>query len=96
MEYWRGLMSWPIEGDWGCPICEADTWLEWGLVNGQCRCTICHTEYMMREGDERVTTPICQLKPEYIEPAKRGYNKFKKPIDTFTDKDWNELFKEPR
>lgn len=93
MEYWKGVMNAPIDQDWKCQTCNQDAiYLEWGLINGQCRCSCCHTEYMMRDEQNWTTTPICQLKDDYQIPAKMGYEYFHKPINEFTDNDWDTAF----
>lgn len=92
MNYWRGFMDWPIDRDWVCETCGEYAGLIWGIVHARCRCDRCHTEYQMRdEQGDIVTKPISQLKPEYKEAAKRGWEKFKKPIDEFTDDEWESL-----
>lgn len=84
MEYWTGIMNAPLDGDWKCATC-GDRYLIWGLVNGQCRCETCHTEYMMRNGDKYVTTPILMLKEEYRQPIKQVWDKYHVPISQMTD-----------
>ncbi len=78
--YWEGRMSWPLDNEWVCPFC-GDRFLTWGFVHGQCRCETCHVIYMMRNGADHVTTPICLLKEEYKEPFKRYWQECHKPID---------------
>ena len=92
MEYWRGVMNWPVIRDWKCEIC-GEQHMIWGLPHALCRCNTCHTQYRMRDKEgNKVITPICQLKPEYCGPAKMGYKRYAAPIDEFTDKQWNILF----
>ena len=103
MDYWSGVMNWPVESDWKCETCNHSHLnepilalfpaLTWGLVHGVYRCNICHTEYSMRPGGEIVTRPVCLLKEEYKEPAKLGWKKFGKPISQWTDAMWDELMK---
>ena len=91
MEYWRGYMNWQLDNDWKCEICGKNEGLTWGLVHAQCRCNICHTQYRMRNiKDEVISKPICQLKPEYYYAAKEGYEALQKPIDEFSDDEWQE------
>ena len=91
MDYWNGYMNWGIDKNWKCEVCGKYEGMIWGLVHATCRCNVCHTEYRMRDGkDEVVDTPICQLKPEFFEPAKIGFAKYNKPIDEFTDEEWKE------
>lgn len=90
MEYWKGVMNWPIDPNWECETCGRSPniimgGLTWGFVNGVCRCNHCHTEYSMRDGDTILTTPVSRLKPEYKEPMKLGYAKYKLPIAELTD-----------
>lgn len=88
MEYWRGYMSWPIDPDWKCQTCGGPS-LIWGLVNGQCRCMKCHTQYFMKdEKGDRVTTPICWLRPEFQEPAREFWKENGTPIDGITREQW--------
>lgn len=91
MNYWRGIVDWPIKKDWKCETCGSKSFLIWGLVHGQCRCNICHTQYMMRNKDEAVDVPISRLKDEYKSPARKGYEEYKKPISKFTDDEWDKL-----
>ena len=91
MDYWRGTMNWIIDSDWKCQTC-GNTSLTWGFINGQCRCDTCHTEYFMRENNgEAVFVPICQLMPEYVVAARAGWQLYHKPIDDFTDSEWDML-----
>ena len=93
MEYWRGYMDWPLDLDWKCESCNSRN-LIWGFPHALCHCDICHTQYRMRdENNERVTIPISQLKDEYKETVKKGWNNFKIPLDEFSDKQWAELGK---
>jgi trehalose-6-phosphate synthase len=92
MDYWKGQMDWPLDKGWKCETCGVNEGLEWGLVHAQCRCNKCHTEYYMRdENDKIVTTPICTLKREYKEPAKRLWEKYHIPIDETNDAQWDEF-----
>jgi len=91
MEYWHGYMNAPLNKDWICPIC-SNRVLVWGFINGQCRCDICHTEFMMRDGTKVVDIPIWLIKDVYKEPAKAGYQYFKKPISEFSDEEWDYAF----
>ena len=94
MKYWQGYMDWPLDKDWKCETCGEQS-LIWGLVHAQCRCTNCHTQYRMRDDEDKVVNvPICQLKPEYKEPAKRAYSKYKLPIDKLSDEQWYNTFAE--
>ena len=91
--YWSGIVSWKVDQDWQCQTCGTSAFhLIWGFINGECRCNICHTEYMLRDGDQILTRPICQLKLEYTEPAKTGWQYFKKGFDEFTNEDWAKAF----
>ena len=64
--------------------------LTWGLVHGVCRCNRCHTQYRMRDDDgEVVTTPICNLKSEYQEPAKWAWKEWGEPVDEISDYKWD-------
>ncbi len=95
MEYWRGTVDWEINPDWKCEVCLTRNGLEWGFVHAQCRCITCHTQYRMRDKEGKVVaTPICQLKPEYYKAAQLGWTEYNKPIDEFTDEEWNRLLKE--
>jgi hypothetical protein len=93
MEYWKGFMSWPLKADWKCEICGKRS-LTWGFINGQCRCDFCHTQYLMRIGDEIKTAPQIQLKPEYKTPITEGYNKYKTPYDEWTEEQWYDILPE--
>jgi len=93
MSYWRGMMNWPVVPSWRCQTCGAEVWyLEWGLQNGECRCSQCHTKYYMRAEDgQPVMVPICLLKPEYVESAKRAWEELYIMVDEVTDSQWIEL-----
>ena len=94
MKAWYGIMDWPLDTSWKCEICGSLNLL-WGLAHGTCRCEICHTQYRMRdEKDKIVTIPICQLKKEYYQPAKKLYQKLKIPMTQWTDKQWDEAISE--
>ena len=106
MEYWQGTMNWPIEAAWQCETCGTKVscmsdgfvaavmggQLEWGLVHAQCRCTTCHTQYMMRDNElpdsPIVTKPISQLRPEFKEPARHVWESLRKPLDEVSPKEW--------
>ena len=91
MDYWKGYMNWDLIHGWKCEVCGRNEGLTWGLAHATCRCNVCHSEYRMRnEKDEVVTKPICQLKPEFFKPAKIGFTKYQKPIDEFSDEEWEE------
>ena len=46
---------------------------------------------MMRDDDGNVVTvPISLLKEEYKNPAKVGWEKYRKPVDEFTHDEWVE------
>ena len=47
-DYWDGVMNWPLNADWQCPVCAARA-LVWGIVHGICRCEVCHLQFTMRE-----------------------------------------------
>ena len=90
--YWGDQMNWHIVKDWKCQTCGAEAYyLEWGIVNGLCRCSQCHTHYMMRDGTEVVDTPIVQLRPEYVEAAKVAWKTLGKNVDEVTDDEWEAL-----
>ncbi len=98
MEYWRGIMDWPIEKDWKCETCNRNVGLGWGLIHAQCRCNGCHTQYYMRDGDEKrtvLTRPLCMLKDEYREPMKRAYEKYQVFINELTDDQIDEFMPSP-
>ena len=72
MEYWSGVVTWPVKRGWHCELCgTVNAPLIWGLVTGHCRCDICGMQYTLRSADGGATdTPISRLKEEFIEPAK--------------------------
>ena len=94
MKAWHGVMDWPLDANWKCEICGSVNLL-WGLAYGICRCEICHTQYRMRdEQDKVVKVPICQLKDKYYQPAKRLYQVLKTPMTQWTDEQWDKAMKE--
>lgn len=71
MNYWEGVMNWPIDSDWECEVCgmvpprslveflmKRQPSLVWGFVNGTCRCGVCHTQYAMRDYDAEGKPPV--------------------------------------
>lgn len=94
MKYWEGIMNWPIDKGWLCETCGSSAVLVWGLVNGQCRCSKCHTQYSMRVDDKILSTPYNMLKKKYKAAAKTGYAKYRKPISKFVDEEWAALLAE--
>lgn len=95
MEYWRGIMDWPLDKKWKCSTCNGNYGLEWGFVHTQCRCNNCHTQFTMRADDEDrtvLTNPKCQLKDEYKKPAQIAYAKHHIPLEELTDNQWDEAF----
>ena len=98
MDYWTGMMNWPLRSDWKCQTCGASAGtqgLTWGLIHAECRCNQCHTNYYMRDENGNVTNvPICMLKEEYKAPARAGWNKWHTPISEWDDAAWDEAIKE--
>ena len=91
MEYWRGYMDWSLDENWKCEIC-SNIALIWGFVHAQCRCDYCHTQYRMRDNDDKVVTkPICQLKPEYYEAFKILWEKDHRPVDEISIEEWDSV-----
>ena len=100
MNYWKGMMNWPIDRDWHCETCHQELFaiagllvgsgLEWGIQNGICRCTQCHTQYNMRPNGDIVTRPVIMLKSEYQEPAKWAWREWEQPISELDDDKWDE------
>lgn len=90
MNYWQEYMNWPLAPNWYCEICgNTSGFLEWGMSHALCRCNICHTQYRMKDENDRIVdVPICQLKPEYYEAWKKLWNDLHKPIEQITDKEW--------
>ena len=89
---WDGRMNWPLEPGWKCEICGTAGSLTWGMTHGVCRCDVCHTQYAMRdhqaEGNPRVTTPICLLKPEFKAAFLELWPIRHCPVDQITDDEW--------
>lgn len=102
MDYWHGIMNWPVEVDWKCETCNHEhpsepalvlfPALTWGLVHGVCRCNICHTQYTMRADGERVTRPVCMLKEDHKAPAKAGWKQWGRPLGEWTGGKWDKAF----
>lgn len=90
--YWKGIMNWPIDSGWRCETCGGTAYLlEWGLINGECRCMNCHTRYKMKdEQGNIVTTPQSQMLPFYKEAAIAGWRKWKLELDKWNDNRWDE------
>lgn len=95
MSWWEGRMNWPLNKDWKCEICGEHTDLEWGMLHARCRCSQCHVQYHMKDKEDNIVSiPICMIKDEYRKPTQYGWSKFHRPIDTFTDTEWDELIRE--
>ena len=95
MNYWRGYMNWPLAEYWKCETCGENEGLTWGLVHAQARCNVCHTEYRMRVDDGTITDkPVCRLKDEYKEPAKKGWTMYHIPISEWDDSKWDRAIAE--
>jgi hypothetical protein len=108
MNQWGGMMNWPLDPTYQCVVCghgpgerpgtELITMyilgapLEWGIVNGHCRCTRCHAEYTLRDGDTVLTMPKSTLRDEYLKPAKWAWEQWHEPIDDLSSKQWAEAF----
>ncbi len=94
MEYWRGQMSWPTKRDWRCEICGGGAhFLLWGLGHGICRCDRCHALYKMRDAkDNMVTTPICILKDDYMEPMRKMWLEEGVPYEDLTPETHDKYF----
>ena len=99
MKYWQGQMNWPIsDPNWQCETCSAEAdELVWGLVNGECRCSRCGTEYWLRDMNAeeffRFPVPYNTFLPKYKEAFERHWLKFQKPLWEMTDNDWDEALK---
>jgi len=92
MDYWRGNMNWSLSNDWKCQTCDQQV-LVWGLIHAHCRCIMCHTEYHMRDDENKVVNvPICMLKEEYKLPARLGWKHYHTPISHWTDEMWDNAF----
>ena len=96
MNYWEGMMNWPLDSGWRCEIC-GEVALTWGLRHGVCRCEACHTQYAMRdlwaEGQPMVTTPICLLKPEHKEAFLKLWPVEHRSVDQITNEEWDNAFR---
>jgi hypothetical protein len=100
MSQWYGLMNQLLPEDWVCQTCgtpgiRAAGWciagFTWGFVHGMFRCDQCHTKYTWRSGKEILTRPACLLKEDYLEPAREGWQRFRKPMSEWTEEMWAEL-----
>ena len=95
MEYWRGMMDWPLDLDWKCEICGANSGLEWGFIHAQCRCNSCGCHYSMRDftKDNKpiVSCPISTLIEEYKEPIRQAIHATGKRFEELTDEDIEEF-----
>lgn len=100
MSQWYGVMNLSLPEGWACQTCEeggvrlagyAVAGFTWGLVHGTFRCDRCHTQYTWRNGKEILDSPLCRLREEYVELARRGWKKFHTPISGWTDQMWEEV-----
>ena len=101
MEYFEGIMNWPLNPDWVCETCgskQGNLGLTWGLIHSQCRCNTCHTIYWMRnDKQEIVDIPINGFKDEYKLPAKIGWKLFNHtPTSEWLDDMWDKAIEESK
>ena len=90
MDYWRGQMDWKLDKGWHCHTCGQNQGLEWGLVHGQCRCNVCHTQYQMRADNEArtvLTVPRLMIREEYKQLIKQAWEKYQTPLEEMTIED---------
>jgi len=85
MNYWKGQVNPPVE-DWVCAICETYSGLTWGMASGRCRCNLCHTAY-----DIKTDYPIPAHYEEYTQVLRRGWTTYNRPIDSWTDDEWEAI-----
>ena len=91
MNYWEGIMNWGLDTNWKCKICGKNFGLEWGITHAQCRCNNCHAEYRMRDNENKiVTTPILQVKPDFVAPAISLFLKTGDFIDLYSSAQWKD------
>lgn len=94
MNYWRGIMNWPLIEGWKCEICDGFYDLTWGLAYGTCRCNNCHAEYLMswygENGDIVITTE--PRLSEHKEIVKIGWNLLKTPLSEWEQEDWDSFY----
>ena len=88
-------MDWPVKQGWECETCGENVGLTWGLMHGICRCNLCHTQYSMRDDEEVVRIPVCQLKDEYKIPAQKLWRTCRLAVDEATDEDWDKAMAPP-
>jgi hypothetical protein len=94
-------MNWPLDPDAACVVCDTifatqspipglllGSGLTWGLVHGECRCNTCHTTYTMRDENGPVTTPISEIKEEWLPPARTAWAEHHVPLDELTLDQW--------
>jgi len=92
MEYWAGQMNWPLADGWKCRVCgEEEPSMTWGLVNGQCRCDVCHAEYWMRTDGEILTVPEISWKEDFVPFVYAYYQAMNTPISEWSDSEWERL-----
>ncbi len=93
MDYWEGMMDWPLDKEWKCEICDSRS-LIWGMIHAQCRCTICHAEYTMRDIEDRdivLTIPFIMIKPEYLNQLKNYWVEKGNQLSKISDAEYAEM-----
>jgi len=92
MEYWKGKMDWQLEPSWKCETCGKSVGLTWGLVNGECRCNLCHTPYYMKDKDGNITSvPKNDIIAKYRDEVKALYEKYQRPIEEIPEEEYKKL-----
>ena len=79
-------MNWPLDESWACETC-GERILIWGMVHGVCRCDECHTVYRMRDGTERVTTPINCIDSKWYPAYKKLWDDRHETFEAYTDEE---------
>ena len=100
MDYWSGVMNWPLAHPWKCPVCDSNTeltfhGLTWGITHGVCRCNQCHTQFSMRDGEgddrQRTNTPVWLAADKYRETLPAVWQKLRTPMADWTEADLEAL-----
>ena len=98
IDYFHGVMWWPINADWTCPVCDNQPikgstgqtleGLTWGVEHGVCRCDKCHAVFLVRQGETTLDEPLSIYRPEFVKVLRDFWQNCKVRIDEMNDQEF--------